>query len=243
MPTVRQVAQVVTVLVHDREPLDPLVGRPGLRDVDDAGMEIAALPGQPLVDLVRHGVGDGAPRLTCAAELQPHQTLLGEHVPKAELDHETARIAGHHAAGHQRLGVDDAPIRKARPDRHRDRLRDEGSRLDRLEQAGALQVVGDDVGDISPHLRVRPGLVGAVVDRDGERLHVAARDVHPELGPGRGGGRQDCQRDDDGGREGQGATRRTGNKSTQCRNSSHLGTVVSSGSIVRGRESRLTPAD
>ena len=243
MPAVRQVAQVVAVLIHDREPLDSQIRRTGLGDIDDPGVEIPALSGQPLVDLVGHGVGDRAPRLSRAAQLQAHQILLGKHVPKAKLDHEPARVAGHNAAGYQRLRVDDAPVLEARPHCHAAGFDDEGGGIDGAKQARALQIAGDHLGDLASERGVRLIRASEIDERDGQRLHVAARDVHAELGPGAGGGQEDRQEEDDGGREGQGEGSLARNVSTQCQQSSHRVTIVSLNSIRSKRGSRLTPAD
>ena len=55
-----------------------------------AGVEIALLAGQPLVDGVGDLVGDAAPVLGAGGELQAQQLLLGEHVPEAEVDPQLA---------------------------------------------------------------------------------------------------------------------------------------------------------
>ena len=111
------------------------------------------------------------------------------------------------------------------------------------KRARALQIAGDHLGDLPTDLGVR--LVGAakVDEGDGERLHVAARDVHAELGPGARGSPEDCQREDDGGREGQGGERPAHDVSTQCLQSSHRPTVVSYDWTGFRRSSRLRPAD
>ena len=187
---------------------------------------------------------DRAPRLSRAAQLQAHEILLGEHVPKPKFDDESARVAGYHAAGDQRLGVDDAPILEARPHRHAAGFDDEGGRIDGAEQARAFQIAGDHLGDLAAERGVRLIRAGEIDERDGERLHVAARNVHAELGPGAAGSdSHDPHEEDDGGGEGQGEARRARDVSTQCQQSSHGRTVVSSDSIKPKRDSRLTPAD
>ncbi len=47
-----QESLVLAVLVHDRQPPGAAIARPGLRHVDDAGIEIALLAQQPLIDHV-----------------------------------------------------------------------------------------------------------------------------------------------------------------------------------------------
>jgi hypothetical protein len=54
-------------------------------DEDDAGVEIPALAGDPLIDLVGHGMRHPPPACGLAHELQAlAQGRLGEHVEEAE---------------------------------------------------------------------------------------------------------------------------------------------------------------
>ena len=91
------------------------VGRPALGDVDDAGVEIARLAGDPLVDRVGDLVRDAPPVVGSGGEAQAAHLGAGEHVPEAELDRQvSAVLAARHVAGDQRLGVDLAPVGEAR---------------------------------------------------------------------------------------------------------------------------------
>ncbi len=78
-----QVLMVLAVLIHDGEALLALVLRPALRDVDDAGVEIAVLAGDALVDLVGDLVRDAAPIVGGGGVLEAGHLLAAEHVPEA----------------------------------------------------------------------------------------------------------------------------------------------------------------
>ena len=54
----REIAHIGAVLIHDRETLRAPVAGAGLVDEDDAGVEIAHLAGEALVDLVGDDVGE-----------------------------------------------------------------------------------------------------------------------------------------------------------------------------------------
>ena len=198
MVAVRQEAQIVAVLIHDREPLDPPVERSGLGDVDDAGVEIAGLAGQPFVDRVGHLVGDAPPRFRGGTQFESQHILLGEHIPQAELDGEPFGLSVIDPADHERLRVDDPPIRKSRPLHRIVFLPEEGGRVERAEEAGALEVARDHLRD--PAARLRVGKTG---DRDGQGLHAAARDVDRQIGAGIGGEPGEEQRQGKGGRAGE----------------------------------------
>ena len=68
-----------------REPLDAALLRAGLVDEDDAGVEIALLAGQPLVDRIGDDVRDAAPVVRRGEVLLAGELLAGEHVPQPEL--------------------------------------------------------------------------------------------------------------------------------------------------------------
>ena len=61
-----------------------------LGDEHHAGVEIALLAGQPLIDGVGDLVRHAPPVLGRGGELQAQQLLLGEHVPEAEVDAQAA---------------------------------------------------------------------------------------------------------------------------------------------------------
>src|SRR5260370_40233511 len=138
---------VGAVLVHDGEPLDALLRRPGFGDIDDPRIEIAVLAGDPLVDLVGDDMGDAAPVLPGRRVGEAGELLLGEYVPQPELDPEFSVALLLHRAGDQRLGVDLAPIAEARAFARRDVL-DEAARIERPEQAGTLQIGRNDLRDV-----------------------------------------------------------------------------------------------
>ena len=101
----REIAHVGAVLIHEREPLDAAILRPGLVDEDDAAVEIALLAGDPLVDGVRDDVGDAPPvvgrgGVLLAASCWPANT---SHSRNWALSRPS--VCGE-AAGDQRLRVD-----------------------------------------------------------------------------------------------------------------------------------------
>ena len=75
---VGELADVEPVLVHDGEALDALVLRPALLDEHDAGVEIAVLAGQRLVDRIRDHVAHAAPVLRRGDELEAQHLGLGK---------------------------------------------------------------------------------------------------------------------------------------------------------------------
>ena len=141
------------------------------------------------------------------------------------------------------LRIDDAPVLEARPRRRSARLANEGGRVNRAEQSGTLQIAGDHLCDLAADLGIRLIRTGQIHERNRERLHMAARDVHAEFGPGVCGDTMNRQTEDDGGGEGQGAAHRPPGVSTQYQQSSHRRSVASSISKMFKRNERLTPAD
>ena len=103
---------------------------PGLVDEHDAGVEIALLAGDPLIDRVGDDVADAPRILGPGEELLAGELLAGEHVPQPELGLEPA-VARADAADHQRLRVDHPPILEARHAIGADALLDEGRLVDR----------------------------------------------------------------------------------------------------------------
>ena len=109
-----QLAHVGAVLVHDGEALDALVLRPGLVDEDDAGVEIALLAGEPLIDRVGDDVARRAANSPASVKnCSPVELLAGEHVPQPELAPGAVRPAASIAADDQRLGVDRRASRRS----------------------------------------------------------------------------------------------------------------------------------
>jgi len=84
---------VLSVLVHDREALDAPVRRTGLRDVNDAGIEIAIFAGDPLVDGVGDDVGNLSPVVLHGDVREAHHLLLRKYVPQPEFYSELAVVA------------------------------------------------------------------------------------------------------------------------------------------------------
>ena len=179
-----------TVLIHDRQPLEPLVGRAALGDVDDAGVEVAVFAGYALV----YGVGDdvrdpppvgGRRKISEAGEL-----LFGEHIPQPELDLQPAVVGSDDTSVDQRRRVEYAPVGEARQRVHRRLLLHERARIERPEQPGPFQVGGDHRGHLlagTCHLRI-----AALErhDRDRQRLDDTSGDVDAQFRCRR---RQRCQ--------------------------------------------------
>src|SRR3546814_12178926 len=79
---VGQESLVRAVLIHDRQPLHPLLRGAGLGDVDDAGIEVALFAGAPLVDSVGDDVGDTQPVLRRRVLGDARHLLLAAPVPE-----------------------------------------------------------------------------------------------------------------------------------------------------------------
>jgi hypothetical protein len=89
-----------------------------LGDEHHAGVEIALLAGQPLIDRVADLVGHAPPVLGGRGELQAQQLLLAEGVPQAEVDAQHAVGADRDLAVDQGLGPGRLPVGEARLDVH-----------------------------------------------------------------------------------------------------------------------------
>ena len=172
-----QVAHIGAVLVHDGEPLDAVLLRPGLVDEDDAGVEIALLAGEPFVDRVRDDVGDAAPIVRRGEILLAGKLLAGEHVPQPEFGFQPAVALAGDAAGDERLRIDGAPIGKVRHVIDAGELLQERGGIDRQEQAGAFQVGGNDLGDADRGVVVAVGAAEEIRNGDRQRLEIALGDV------------------------------------------------------------------
>ncbi len=105
--------------------------------------------------------------------------LLGENVPEAELDRETPVRLRLDVAGDERLRIDHAPIVVMRRDVRIRVLVDESLGIDRLEQAGALEIGREHAGDVGAD---RTGAAGKDRNRDRHRFDVAVRQIDVELG-------------------------------------------------------------
>ena len=173
------------VLVHDREPLDPALGRTGFGNIDDPRIEIAALPGDALVDLVGDAMRHHAPVVRRGAVARTDHLLLREDVPQPELDRKPAVGRDDRPAIDQGLGVDQPPVAETRLDPDIGGRLDERLLVDRTKQAGTREIGGDDLGD--PPAVIRALRIGAleVRYRDRQGLDLAAGDVHLQLGAGR----------------------------------------------------------
>ena len=178
-----------------------MIERPAFGDIDDAGVEIAVLAGDALVDRIGDDVGDAAPVLLRRGVAQAGELLLGENVPQPELDREAAVGLRRDVAGDQRLRVQDAPIGVVRRRARRRVLIDEGALIERLEQARAFEIRRQHLRDVMAHLRALVR-AGEIRNRDRHGLHLAVGDVEMKLGARRGRGERDTERDQGGERNG-----------------------------------------
>src|SRR5262249_39363431 len=121
----------------------PLLGT-GFVDEDNAGVKIALISGDALVDRIGNDVCDAPPIVRRGIVLFAAQLLPGEHVPQPELGLE-APVRLRDTASHQRLSVDLPPVAKPWQGVDGDNFLDIGGLIDRREQAGAAQVRGDDL--------------------------------------------------------------------------------------------------
>ena len=172
-----EIAHVGAVLVHDREPLDAALGRPGLVDEHDAGVEVALIAGQALVDRIRNDVSDAPPIVGGGEILLAGELLARQHVPQPELGFQPSVRLTRDPPDRERLRVDGAPVRKARHRVHARDLFKKGGRIERREQAAALEIVGDDLRNAMRGFVVGRRPAEKVRDRDRHGLHIALRDV------------------------------------------------------------------
>ncbi|ENN87294.1 hypothetical protein RHSP_25736 [Rhizobium freirei PRF 81] len=187
---VGQHAHIGTVLIHDAELR--LAGRlrAAFSNEDDAGIEVALLAGDLLIDRISNDMGDTAPVIGLGIKLLADHLAVAERIPQAEFGAKTAAFL-RHAAGDQRLRVDRCPIREARRRIRIADLLDEGLLVDRCEQAGTLEVGGDHARDLRAEAVIRQ----KIGDRDRHGLNIALVDVELDHGIGRSGEgcRQACQ--------------------------------------------------
>ena len=117
-------------------------------------------------------------------ELLAGHLLAGKSVPQPVLGADAAIGLLADAAGDQRLRIDHLPVVEARRGVRARYLFDEGALVDRREQAGPLQVGGDDFRDLRAQR-----IVGLEIrDGDRQRLDIALVDVELDEGPGLQGG-------------------------------------------------------
>ena len=111
--------------------------------------------------------------------------LLREHVPQPKFDPQASILQHRGAARHQRLGVDNPPIDEAR--QHVDILDlfDKGALVDRREQPGPFQIVGDDARQLGPDLRRFLRIAKEIGDRHRHRVQITLRDVDFDRRKGR----------------------------------------------------------
>ena len=124
----------------------------------------------------------------------PASCWPGEHVPQPEFGFEPAVALARDPPGRQRLRVDGAPIGKSRHGVNVGDFFKKGRRIDRREQAAALEVAGDDLRNALRGFVVAGRAAEKIRDRDRHRLDVALRDVDGDRGSTRWRERKTGQR-------------------------------------------------
>jgi hypothetical protein len=174
-----QVPHIGTVLIHQRQPLDPTPLRAGLVDEHHAAVEITLLAGQTFVDLVGDDVRDPAPVFRRGEILLAGELLAGVDVPQAELGLEPAVALPGHASGHQCLRVDLFPTLELWRGVDIGDALDEGGLIDRREQSAALEIIGDDLRHADADLGISRRSRHEIRDRDRQRHEFPFLDGDP----------------------------------------------------------------
>src|SRR5581483_5560722 len=111
--------------------------------------EVALLAGKPLINLVGDQVPEAPPLALDDGEALGGELAAGIDVPQPELADHAAVGAAAGPAQHEGLGIDHAPVLETRLGIEIAGGIDEGGAVEGLEQAGALQIGGDDVGNLA----------------------------------------------------------------------------------------------
>src|SRR5262249_56451610 len=124
------------------------------RAKDDGGLEVAALAGQALIDRVSNQVGEPAPVALGDGKALRGELAGGIDIPQAKLTDQASVARPSRPANQQRLGIEHAPIGKAWGSIQIARPIDKGGGIERLKETRALQIGGDDLGDIAGKLPI-----------------------------------------------------------------------------------------
>ena len=177
----REIAHVGAVLIHECEPLDAAVLRPGLVDEHHAAVEIALLAGEPLVDRVRDDVSDAAPVVRRGVVLLAVAAAGRRTRPRAETAAFSRPSVWVRRPVTSACALICAPVGKARDGVDGGDPLQVGGLIDRREQSGTLQVRRDDLRHVARGGRDRAVATPTKVrQRDRHRLHVALGDVELE---------------------------------------------------------------
>ena len=162
------IAQIGPVLIHDGQTLDALVLAALLVDKHDAGIEEALFTGQARIDRIGDHMGDTTPIVGVGEILLAGQLLARKSVPQPEFGFQPARRITRHPPGYQSLRIDDLP--RVEFGRHIGAgiFLDERGFVDRQENAGPLEIIGDHCRD----LRAEIG-ADEIADRNRQRLEIA----------------------------------------------------------------------
>jgi hypothetical protein len=149
--------------------------------------EYPYIAGQLFVDHVGNLVRGGAQLRRRDGVAEACQLGLLDRVQQAEADVQTAVELRDDAADHQRVGTQGAPVCIAYFGEVVG-LRRNGAWVDELEQAAALQVSADDLGQFL----CLATLVGERYDRDRDRVGGAADDLYRHCAMGRRRAKKRC---------------------------------------------------
>ena len=168
--------KVRAVLVHDGEPLNPVVLRAGLVDEHHAAVEIAFLAGEALVNKVRDNMRQPPRCVRRNVELFACNLPSGIDIPEPELAPQPAVAGVGDAADDKGLRVEHAPILKLRGGIHVRNPLDERCRVYGLEKARAIEIRRDDLRDLT-----RVAAAGKLRDGDRDRANLSAPDLNLDL--------------------------------------------------------------
>ena len=130
-------------------------------------------------------MGDAAPHVRRGEILLAGELLARKHVPQTKFGLEPPVGLAREPAGEKGLGIDGAPVLEAGDGVGVDDALDVGGRVDRREQAGTFEVVGDDLRDATRGFAIARSAADEIRQRDRHGLHVAGGDFDSHR---RGGG-------------------------------------------------------
>ena len=87
-----QIFVVVAVLIHDRQPLDPVRLRAGLGDIDDLRVEIAGVAGKLFINAVGDHMREPPEPVRISVSFTPAEDAPVDHIPQDEFDLKLAVI-------------------------------------------------------------------------------------------------------------------------------------------------------
>ena len=124
---------------------------------------------------------DAAPVVGRGEILLRRELAAAKHVPQPEFGTQPAIALPRDPAGDEPLRVDRTPVRKARLGVEIGDLLDIGSRVDRLKQPGAAQIIGDHLRHAARDFGIARRTGDEIRDRHRDRLDVAFIDAQAKL--------------------------------------------------------------